>query len=55
MHQDDEAYVLVLDRAGEGQGHLGHAQAHVSRLCKTFNELSCVARVLVATTVSADD
>ena len=37
MHQDDEAYVPVQDRTGVGQGHLGHAQADVSRLCMTLN------------------
>ena len=37
VHQDDEAYVPVQDRTGVGQGHLGHAQADVSRLCMTLN------------------
>ena len=45
VHQDDEDYVPVHDRTGVGWRHLGHAQAHVFRLCMHFNLPCCVARV----------
>ena len=37
VHQDDGPCVLVQNRTGVGWGHLGHAQAHVSRLRMTLN------------------